>query len=631
MALGLTWSRFSPVPDSAGPYPPISDYGLIGDAHSCALVSRSGSIDWCCLPRFDSPSIFGRILDWENGGYFQVTVPDARSIRRRYLPETNILETAFETDSGLATLTDFMPVHEHAEPDMPFEAGTNQHIARILRCTEGAVRFSLVCRPRFDYGAITPYTALQDEHSGIAHGGAQGISLFCSADLDLRDDQFVADGRLPAGDAVYADVTYETHFSPSVRTVDKRVFGRWLNGTKRYWEEWAAQCTYQGADRPQILRSALTLKALTYAPSGALVAAPTTSLPERIGGDLNWDYRFTWIRDATFALYSLFILGFTQTARAYQQWLDWSTAGRARDLQLMYGLGGERRLTEIELPELDGYRGSRPVRIGNEAQTQFQLDIYGEVVDTAYLYQRYVGELHEQQWAFLRRVADFVLDHWREPDDGIWESRDGRQQHVYSKVMCWVALDRMVKLAQARSLPSDVDRWSAVRDEIRDEVLTRGYDADRGAFVQAYGSKELDASSLLLPLVRFIPAKDPRMRSTIAAIERELTSDDGLVYRNFMHGERGSEGTFLICSFWLTDNLIMLGEVERARALFDRLTGYANDLGLFSEEIDGRTGEMLGNFPQALTHFGHIGAAVNLRRAEAGRRRAAWSSVAERL
>ena len=601
---------------TSDPYPPISDYGLIGDVHSAALVSKSGSIDWCCLPRFDSPSIFGRVLDWRQGGYFEITTEGLRSRRRRYLPNINILETTFETDTGVATLTDFMPTHQHTAPITPHEWGGRQYIVRILRCLQGSVRFRLVCQPRFDYGGIAPHTVLTDDNSGAAHGGAQGIWLYCSASLVRRDDGFQAHGLLRGGEGLYAALAYADDFSARARTVDRRVFGRWLNGATRYWQEWAAQCTYDGEDRPAVVRSALTLKALTYAPSGALLAAPTTSLPERVGGALNWDYRFTWLRDAAFALYSLFILGYTQEARAFQHWLEWSTGGRARDLQLMYGLGGERRLTETKLDHLEGYRGSRPVLIGNGAHRQFQLDIYGVVADTAYLYHKYSGELRPGFWDFLRRVAAFVTDHWREPDEGIWESREGRQHHVYSKVMCWVAMDRTIKLAAALELPGNVDRWRAVRAEIREDVFRNGFDAERGAFVQAYGSKELDAATLMLPLVGFIDAADPRMRSTIAAIERELMAANGLLYRNFMHGPRGSEGTFAICSFWLADNFAYLGELERARDLFNHVKSFANDLGLFSEEIDPETGDLLGNFPQAFSHLGHISTAVNLQRAE---------------
>jgi GH15 family glucan-1,4-alpha-glucosidase len=429
-----------------------------------------------------------------------------------------------------------------------------------------------------------------------------------------QDGGFTATGRLGEGERVCASVCYEPgqpHFLEAVEDVQVQAL---LEQTISYWTNWTWSCTYQGEYRDDVIRAALTLKALTYAPSGALLAAPTTSLPEVIGGVRNWDYRFTWIRDATFALYSLSTLGFYQEGHDFKRWLEWSTLGRARDLQVMYGITGERRLTEIELSELEGYRKSRPVRIGNGAHEQLQLDIYGEIMDSAHIYRKFGGEMDEAYWAYLQHVVSFVLDHWREPDEGIWESRGGAQHWVYSKAMCWVALDRAVKAAEDLGLPGDLPRWRQAREEIRNDVLERGYDAERGCFVQAYDSKSLDASVLLLPLFGFIPATDPRMRSTIEAIERELTTPEGLVYRykNTDDGFGGEEGPFVICSFWLCDNLIFLGRKDEARALFERLRTYSNDLDLYSEELDPKTLEMLGNFPQAFTHLGLIGTAVQL-------------------
>lgn len=609
-------------------YPPISDYGLIGDMHSCALVSKAGAIDWCCLPRFDSAAVFSRILDWQKGGYFQLAPLGIRSVDRRYLPNTNILETTFETDTGTARLIDFMATHPHPAPEESDVTGSRRRqLARILECVAGSVQFEMQCCPRFDYGTIIPHAVLRGPNHGFAHGGNDALAVYCSAPMREVDDGFEAAGRLAAGERLCAVATYQPRQTPGSRgftshdvdIADDQEVDQQLDETRRFWEEWSSQCTYDGEYRNQVLRSALTLKALTYAPSGALLAAPTTSLPEAIGGSRNWDYRFTWIRDASFALYGLFILGYTAEARAFKDWLEWSTAGRARDLQIMYGLGGERRLTETELPELDGYRGSRPVRTGNGAYSQFQLDIYGELLDSAHLYRKFGGEMDPEYWEYLQRVVAFVVDHWREPDEGIWETRAGRQHFVSSKVWCWVALDRAIKTARALQLPGDVERWRKVRAEIKRDVLENGYDAERGAFVQAYGNKLLDASNLLLPLVGFIRADDPRMRSTIEAIERELTSPQGFVYRykDFNDGLAGGEGAFMICTFWLADNLIALGELERARDLFEKLRGSANDLGLFSEEIDPATGEMLGNFPQSFSHLGFINTAVQLHEAEA--------------
>ena len=602
----------------SGPQPPIADYGLISDMHSCALVSRAGSIDWCCFPRFDGAAVFSRILDWERGGYFQLAPEGVRAVRRRYLPATNVLETTFETDSGVARLLDFMPVHAHDGPEDP-HAECSQQVVRVLECTEGRVRFEMQCHPRFDYGTIIPHIALQGSHCGFAHGGADGLSVFCSASMwAIADDGFRADGELAAGEQVTAAVTYQSRSITNPTELSEQGVRDRLRETVDFWERWSAINTYEGRYREQVQRSALTLKALTHAPSGGLVAAATTSLPEAFGGPRNWDYRFTWIRDASFALYALSILGYRQEVEHFKSWLEWSTAGRARDLQIMYGLGGERRLTEVELTELDGYRQSRPVRIGNGAHDQFQLDIYGELLDSAHLYRVFGGEMDPEYWAFLVRVVDFVIDHWRDSDEGIWETRGERQHFVFSKVMCWVAIDRAIKAARALDLPGDVALWRRVRKEIKEDVLAHGYDAERGAFVQAYGRKNLDASTLMLPLFGFIKADDPRMRSTIEAIERELTSPQGFVYRykGFHDGLHGGEGTFTVCTFWLADNLIALGEVDRARALFETLLSYGNDLGLFSEEVDPESREMLGNFPQAFSHMGLINTAVQLDRAE---------------
>ena len=600
-----------------GAQPEIADYGLISDMHSSALVSSAGSIDWCCFPRFDSAAVFSRILDWQRGGYFQLVPQGVHTTSRRYLPDTNVLETTFYTDSGTARLTDLMPVHSH-NPDDPTEVECSQQIVRVLECTSGELRFSMRCRPRFDYGTIIPHVMLQDEHRGVAHGGADALAVYCTAPMrGIEDDGFLADGVLHSGERVGAVVTYQSRFTEDGSTIDENDIDALLAETLAFWQGWAAGCEYTGAYRDQVMRSALTLKALIYAPSGGLVAAATTSLPEEVGGERNWDYRFTWIRDASFALYALSILGYREEARQFKSWLEWSTAGRARDLQIMYGLGGERRLTEVELTDLDGYRGSRPVRIGNGAYSQFQLDIYGEVLDSAHLYRIFGGEMDPQYWEFLQRVVAFVVEHWRDPDEGLWETRGGRQHFVFSKVMCWVALDRAIKAARALDLPGDVDLWRRVRAEIRDEVLTRGYDGDRGAFVQSYGSKNLDASNLLLPLFGFIKATDPRMESTIRAIDRELTSPEGLVYRyrGFEDGLAGGEGAFTVCTFWLADNLIRLGEIDRATKLFETLLSHANDLGLFSEEIEPTSGAMLGNFPQAFSHMGLINTALNLDRA----------------
>ena len=611
------WGKQLSPTRSEDSYKPIGNYGLISDMHSCALVGLDGSIDWCCFPRFDSASVFGRILDHRRAGYFQVTLQGVRSTTRRYLPGTNVLETTFQTDTGIGVLTDFMPTHPRHTPEGFSEYHAHQRVSRILECASGSVQFTLECFPRFDYGTIVPHVSLESPYRGFAHGGPDALSVFCSAPLQEVDDGFRSQGLLRSGDKLYTAVTYRTPFSQAPQALDERQIQLELERTVRFWQDWSSLCSYEGSKYwDDVLRSALTLKALTYIPSGALVAAATTSLPEAIGGSRNWDYRFTWIRDACFAVYALSILGYYAEAKAFKEWLEWSTLGRARDLQAMYSLWGERRLTEIEIPELEGYRKSRPVRVGNGAYTQLQLDIYGEVMDSAHLYRKLGGEMDPEYWQYLRRVVQFVSDHWRDSDESIWETRGGHQNFVFSKVWCWVAVDRAIKAARALGLPADVDRWRRLRAEIKEDVLAKGYDAERGAFVQAYGSKALDASILMLPLVGFIRADDPRMRSTIRAIERELTSPEGYVYRyrDLDDGIGGEEGAFTICTFWLADDLIALGEVERGRVLFEKLLACSNDLGLLSEAVDARTGEMLGNYPQAFSHMALINTAVMLGR-----------------
>jgi len=602
---------------SVSSYPPISDYGLISDMHSCALVSTSGSIDWCCFPRFDDPAVFSRILDWDKGGFFKIAPAGVKSTSRRYLPDTNILETTFETETGTAKLTDFMPVYDHPSARKPREIRDDHQIIRSLECTKGSFAYTVQCVPRFEYGTIVPHAHLDTEHTAFAHGGSHAISFYCSSPIAQMDDGFISQGTLKKGQKLCAVITYASRFSHEVDSVDETLVTDLLERTRKYWNEWSNICTYRGKYRDAVIRSALTLKALTYVPSGGMVAAATTSLPEAIGGPRNWDYRYAWIRDASFALYGLFILGYTSEAIAFKDWLEWSTAGRARDLQIMYGLGGERRLSEFEIPELEGYRHSKPVRVGNGAAGQFQLDVYGELMDSAYLYRKYVGHVDEWYWEYLSRVVSFVLDHWREPDEGVWEARTERQHYVFSKAWCWVALDRAVKIAREQNLHGDVKLWAKVRDEIREEILTRGFDHEKGVFVQAYGSKVMDAGNLILPLIGFIDAKDPRMLATIRATQRELASPNGFLYRykGFDDGLGGEEGTFNICTFWLCDNLIMLGKIDEATELFNKLLAHANDLGLMSEQIAPDGSEMLGNFPQAFSHLSIINTAVQLQKA----------------
>ena len=599
-------------------YKQIDDYGLIGDMHGSALVSSDGSIDWCCMPRFDSPALFSRTLDSNKGGFYKLAPAKISSSTRRYLPNTNVLETSFTTSTGTGVLIDFMPVHRHVIMSREsLEVTDSQRVVRILHCTKGRLDFEMDCYPKFDYGTIVPHASLSSPTTGMAHGGSEEVSVYCSSQLTVVNDGFRSRGVIFEGEKIYSTVSNQVSFSRRSEPLTPAELDEELADTTAFWEDWAAQCTFQGEHREAVLRSALTLKALTYAPSGALVAAPTTSLPEVIGGERNWDYRYTWIRDATFAIYALSIIGYTGEARAFKNWLEWSTSGRARDLQVMYGLGGERRLTETKIPELEGYMNSKPVRIGNGAYDQFQLDIYGEIMDSAHIFRKFGGAVDADYWEYLRRVVNFVIDHWREPDEGIWETRGGRQHFVFSKVMCWVAMDRAIKAATDLKLPGDIEAWEKVRDEICNDVMSKGYSQERQAFVQSYGSDNLDAANLMLPLVGFIPATDPMMRSTIKATQKELTNKQGFVYRyrKFDDGLNGSEGSFIICTFWLADNLIHLGQIDEARVLLDSLLNCANDLGLLSEEYDSATGNMLGNFPQAFSHLALINTAVQLQQA----------------
>ena len=647
-------------------YLPIADYGLIGSMHTCALVARNGSIDWACLPAFDSPSTFGRILDWRQGGYYRVSVDGTTATERRYLPHTNILETTYTTATGVARLTDFMPLHPpshsrvsldaasagiahhvkhprnaHVSPSVelsgsdvtePFELRFEEKIIRILECVSGTIEYRVECEPRFDYGSILPRTVLDQANPryGLAHGGANALLVYCSEPLTVSAGRFEAAGSLAAGQQVYSAVAsmahYTTDFAINESWVDAAQIARMLERTESTWAAWAEGIEAEGEFADDLVRSALALRALVYEPSGAIVAAPTTSLPEGLGGERNWDYRFTWIRDASFSLKAFFDLGLTEEAKGFKDWLEWTTA-YPEDLQLMYGIRGERNLDERSLP-LEGYWWSRPARVGNGAADQFQLDIYGELMDSAYVFHQVAGELPDgEYWALLHDVVEFAAKNWGRPDAGIWESRGGDRHFVYSKAQCWTALDRGIKLAteiagtpgrEQDVDPDDIARWTEVRDEIRDQIMTVGYDESLGAFVQSYGSRTLDASALMLPLIGFIEATDPRMKSTIEAIERDLTSPEGLVYRykGFDDGLAGGEGTFVICSFWLVQNLALLGEVAKARSLFEQLRGFSNDLGLFSEEYDTATGEMLGNFPQAFSHLAFINSAVLLQRIE---------------
>ena len=598
------------------PYPPISDYALIGDCHAAALVSRDGSVDWCCFHRFDARPVFARLLDWTHGGYFRIAPQAPYAVTRHYWPDTMVLETRFQLDHGSVVLVDCLPIRPESAPEFATAVHPYHQLIRRLRCEAGEVPMRLEFSPRFDFGRTVPRLEARDRGLVVAYGGADALMLQSDIPLALAGlADCAGEVVLRDGDETFLVLTYaRPHELQAARLDPPEIRGR-VEDTRRFWTGWVSGCTYRGPFHDQVLRSAMVLKALSNAPTGAIVAAPTTSLPEWIGGGRNWDYRFTWLRDAAMNLYALHLVGRSSEAEAFMAWLKRTTAGRVEDLQIVYGVGGERLLPEIELAGMDGYRGSRPVRIGNRAADQFQLDVYGFILDTAWLHHRHGGTIDPIFWEFLSAGVGAVAERWMLPDSGIWEVRGEPQHFTFSKLMAWVAVDRAIRLAQARGYRADLPRWKNLRGQIRRWIETEGVDPASGAFVQTPGSRHVDASLLLVPLVRFLRPDDPRVQSTLVRIERELTQD-GLVYRyRTDDGLPGDEGAFLICSFWLVDNLAMTGHVGPAHDELTRLLSYGNDLGLFSEQINPQTGELLGNFPQAFSHAGLINAVRNLQHA----------------
>ena len=598
-------------------YPPIGDYALLSDCHSGALVSKDGSIDWCTFHRFEARPVFARILDCAKAGFFRIApLDDEYESTRRYLPGTNVLETTFRTPSGTLVLTDFFAFRAPAEGEGARSAHPDHQLIRLARCTEGEVAVKVKLVPRFDYGLTTPRLETLADDLVMVYGGADALVL--QSELPFGDAERSAtqgNRTLQAGEEAFVVLTYQLpHELEPYRLTREEVQAK-LEETTSTWASWAERCTYEGPYREQVLRSALVLKALTNGPTGSIVAAATTSLPEEIGGERNWDYRFCWLRDSALTLNALFALGYTDEAHAYMAWLRRTTAGRARELQIMYGVGGERLLPEVELDWLDGYRGSRPVRIGNGAYSQFQLDVFGELLDTVWVYRQHDGEIDDAFWEFLGRVAGAVIDRWREPDQGIWEIRGEPRHFTYSKVMAWVALDRVVRIAELDGREGALDEWRANRDELRGLIERDGVDPDTGAFLQSFGDDgKLDASNLMIPIVGFVGHDDSRARATFERTVSELSAD-GFVYRYLtdgVDGLSGEEATFAICSFWLVECLARAGEGERARELFERLLGFRNDVGLLAEEIDPHSGELIGNFPQAFSHVGLIQAAIAL-------------------
>ncbi len=630
-------------------YRSINSYGVIGDCHSVVLVSPDGSMDWGCLPDFDSPALFCRLLDAEQGGYFQVA-PTDKGIpgSQRYLRGSNVLQTKFASTTGEIVLTDFMPVETlSAWPYQGLnnntwtrEDGSCHCLVRSVECTYGELAVTMTLKVTPNYAASVSEVSLAShnmgavitdgqQHVGLSIVGAYRVSDFAMHIEDAEDKHpsVVVQMTLREGERILFALGVGRSVQAARRLVHaelpQRNFDAELAHTLHCWRKWLANCNYHGPYLEEVQRSALALKMMTYAPTGATVAAPTTSLPEGIGGERNWDYRYTWLRDATFTLYALNVLGFTEEARAFTHWLRRLSYANGEDLQIMYGIRGERDLSERELTHLSGYQDSRPVRIGNGAADQKQMDVFGEVLDCIHIYrregcfERYGETLEGPLWAMMSTLVEHVCAHWQDADNGIWEVRGGLRHFVYSKVMCWVALDRGIRAAEHYHLEADLPRWRLVRDQIRADILSRGYNTRVGAFTQSYGSDALDASNLVLPLVGFISPNDPRMRSTVDRTIERLTDENGFVFRYLSEdGLKGSEGTFTICTFWLVDNLAMQGRVDEARSLFERLLTYAGRLGLFSEEIDSHDNGALGNYPQAFTHIALINSAVNLQRAE---------------
>ena len=593
----------------------IEDYALIGDTHSAGLVSKDGSIDWLCLPRFDSPALFAALLDSDRGGHWSIRpVAETVSVTRRYVPDTVVLETTFETATGAVTVTDCLAFEEGSRPDAPQSVYTEDVLLRVVSGVRGSVAMRVEYAPRFDYGSIVPWLR---RHGDVleAVGGPDAVDLHTEVPLDFDHGSAVGEFTVDAG----AEVPFLAAYHPSHQHRDVLLSPgeatRLLERTIDFWRRWAQRCTYQGRWREHVMRSLLTLKALTYSPTGGIVAAPTTSLPEKIGGVRNWDYRYCWLRDATFSLDVLLENGFTAEAEAWRAWLLRAVAGDPEDLRIMYGLQGERRLPELELEWLSGYEGSRPVRIGNAAAGQFQLDVYGEVMDSFHSAARAGIEPMDEAWALQREIVEFVCDHWDEPDEGIWEVRSGRRHFVHSKVMAWVAIDRAVKAIEQRGREGPLDRWAKTRDLIKEEVMRRGYDESRGSFIRAYDDPKLDASLLMLPLVGFIDVHDPRMVATVDAVARELTHD-GFVSRYLTaesdDGLPPGEGAFLLCTFWLADCYALMGRVDEAEAVMERLLGLSNDVGLLSEQYDPVAQRLVGNFPQAFSHIALVTTAMAL-------------------
>ncbi|MFB9463891.1 glycoside hydrolase family 15 protein [Streptomyces cinereospinus] len=594
-------------------YLPIAEHGLIGDLRSVALVGTDGTIDWYCCPAFDAPSVFASILDAERGGSFELAAAVPAKTKQFYFPDTNVLITRFFTEDGVGEVQDFMPISGERD-----EVARHRLIRRVL-CVRGSIPFRARVAPRFDYGA-RPHTARMAGDVAVFESSELSLALTATVPLEADGLDAHADFKLAEGEsAVFALDQVGGDVTP--RCCPGQEAEEQFAATVAYWRRWLSASKYRGRWREMVHRSALTLKLLTYAPTGAIVAAPTTSLPEQLGGERNWDYRYVWVRDAAFCVYALLRLGFTSEAAEFMQFVtrhispgDGKPSG---PLQIMYGIDGRTDLTERELAHLEGHEGSTPVRIGNAAAEQLQLDIYGALIDSIYLYDKWAQPISSAQWDDVCALVDWVCEHWDQPDEGIWETRGGRKNFLYSRLMCWVAIERAIRMANRRGLPADIVRWRGVRDTIYRRIMTRGWSERRQAFVQHEDDEVLDAAVLMMPLTKFIAPTDPKWLSTLDALTHDLVSDS-LVYRYdpvaSPDGLRGDEGTFSICSFWYVEAMVHAGRVDEARLAFEKMLTYANHLGLYAEEIS-HTGEQQGNFPQAFTHLALISAAFNLDKA----------------
>ncbi|MEU6965500.1 glycoside hydrolase family 15 protein [Streptomyces chrestomyceticus] len=589
----------------------IEDYALIGDMQTAALVCRDGTVDWLCLPRFDSPAVFAGLLGTEENGFWRLGPahsPEGGPLpadRRRYRGDSLVLESEWDTPRGTVRVIDFMPPREDATPQL----------IRIVEGVSGRVPMRSALRMRFSYGWVVPWVHKIDERT-VAVAGPDSVWLDTDAETYGKDLTTYADFTVGPGERIAFTISWQPSHSRPPHVPEPEAA---LEATEDFWREWVDHCTYHGPYRDAVVRSLITLKALTYAPTGGIVAAPTTSLPEDIGGSRNWDYRFTWLRDAAITLSSLLRTGYREEARAWREWLLRAVAGDPENLQIMYGIAGERELGENELTWLSGYENSQPVRVGNGAAGQLQLDVYGEVTEALHLAHN-TGLARNDYASLLQlKLIQWVEKHWDEPDEGIWEVRGPRRHFVHSKVMTWVAVDRTIKLIESGDVDGPLDRWKQLRETIHREVCEKGYDKERNTFTQSYGSKELDASLLLIPQMGFLPPDDKRVIGTIEAIQRELGTEDGFILRYPTSGDdagvdglEGDEGAFLACSFWLADDLAMIGRVEEARILFEKLLALRNDLGLLAEEWDSRLQRQVGNFPQAFSHVPLIDTALRL-------------------